>query len=60
LAPGDSALVPMAIAAPPNAGRHTLELTLAHTDPRSGHVIRRFAGASLSVDVEEAEQNPWE
>ena len=54
------ALVPVPVEAPQSPGRHTLELTLAHTDPRSGHVIRRFAGASLSVDVEEAEQNPWE
>jgi hypothetical protein len=59
LAPGDSALIPMAIAAPPNAGRHTLELALVHEDPLRGGVIRRFAETSLPIDVEAAEQNPW-
>jgi hypothetical protein len=59
LAPGDSALIPMAIAAPPNAGRHTLELALVHEDLLRSGVIRRFAETSMPIDVEAAEQNPW-
>jgi hypothetical protein len=52
LTPGASALVPMAIEAPPNAGRHTLELALVHEDMLRGGVIRRFAAVSLPIDVE--------
>jgi hypothetical protein len=52
LAPGDSALIPMAIAAPPNAGRHTLELALVHEDLLRGEVVRRFVSTSLPIDVE--------
>lgn len=52
LAPGASALVPMAIEAPPSAGRHTLELELIHEDALHGDVIRRFAETSLPIDVE--------
>jgi len=59
LAPGDSALVPISIEAPPNAGRHTLELALVHEDPLRSSVIRRFAETSMPIDVEAAEQNPW-
>lgn len=59
LAPGDSALIPMTIAAPLNAGRHTIELALVHEDPLRGSIIRRFAETSLAIDVEAAEQNPW-
>jgi hypothetical protein len=59
LAPSASALIPMAIAAPPNAGRHTLEVALVHEDPLREGVIRRFAETSLPIDVEAAEQNPW-
>ncbi len=54
LAPGASALVPMAIEAPPSAGRHTLELELVHEDALHGDVIRRFAETSLPIDVETA------
>lgn len=60
LAAATSALVPMAIEAPLRAGPHTLELSLVHEDLLSGGILKRFAGASLSIDVEEAEQNPWE
>jgi len=59
LAPGDSALVPVAIEAPLSAGRHTLELALAHEDLLRGNVIRRFAAASLPIDVEAGERNHW-
>jgi hypothetical protein len=54
VAPGDSALVPVTIEAPPSAGRHTLECELVHEDLLHGNVIRRFAAASLSIDVEAA------
>ncbi len=60
LAPGASALVPVAIEAPVSAGRHTLELALVHEDPLHGNVIRRFAAALLPIDVEVAERNPLE
>jgi hypothetical protein len=46
-----AALVPVPVEAPQSPGRHTLELTLVHTDPRSGHVIRRFASVSLPIEV---------
>ncbi len=59
LAPGASALVPVAIEAPLGPGRHSLELTLVHEDRLSGRLIRRFATASLSIDVDAAEQSPW-
>jgi hypothetical protein len=52
LAPGDSALVPVAVEAPPGAGRHTLELALVHEDAIRGEIRRRFAAASLPVTVE--------
>jgi hypothetical protein len=45
------ALVPMPTQAPNSPGRHTLELALVHTDPRSGQIIRRFAEASLPIEV---------
>jgi hypothetical protein len=51
LAPGAGALVPVAIEAPASAGRHTLECELVHEDPLRGKVIRRFAGASLPIEV---------
>jgi hypothetical protein len=54
LAPGASALVPLAIDVPVEAGRHELELELVHEDPLRGGVIRRFAPASLPIDVEAA------
>lgn len=60
LAPGASALVSVAIEAPVSAGRHTLELALVHEDLLHGDVIRRFAAASLPIDVEAAKRNPWE
>ena len=60
LAPGASALVPVAIEAPVSAGRHTLELELVHEDLLRGDVLRRFAAVSLPIDVEAAERNPWE
>ena len=60
LAPGASALVPVAIEAPVSAGRHTLKLALVHEDLLRGDVVRRFAAASLPIDVEAAERNPWE
>jgi hypothetical protein len=46
-----SALVPVPIQAPHSGGRHTLELTLVHTDLRSGEVIERFAAVSLPIEV---------
>jgi hypothetical protein len=54
LAPGASALVPIAIEAPRGAGRRTLELNLVHEDALHGEVIRRFAETSLSIDVKAA------
>jgi hypothetical protein len=54
LAPGTSALVPVAIEAPPSPGTHTLELSLVHEGPPPGEVVRRFAAASLPIDVEVA------
>ncbi len=60
LAPGASALMPLAIEAPLSPGRHTLELELVHEDLLRGDVIRRFAAVSLPIDVEAAERNPWE
>jgi hypothetical protein len=53
LATGDSALLPMPIEAPHEPGRHTLELALVHTNPRTGDVIRRFAGTSLPIEVKQ-------
>jgi hypothetical protein len=58
LAPGASALVPVALEAPADAGRHTLELELVHEDPLRGEVIRRFAATSLPIDVEAATGAP--
>jgi tRNA (mo5U34)-methyltransferase len=60
MAPGASALVPMAIEAPAIAGRHALELSLVHEDLLRGCILRRFAGVSLSIEIDEAERNPWE
>jgi peptidoglycan/xylan/chitin deacetylase (PgdA/CDA1 family) len=60
LAPGASALVPVAIQAPPSAGRHTLELELVHEDLSHGEVIGRFAAASLPIEVEAVGGSPWE
>jgi hypothetical protein len=60
IAPGASALVPVAIETPRNMGRHALECELVHEDLLQGNVIRRFATASLQIDVEAAERNPWE
>lgn len=51
LAAGDSALIPIPIEAPHKPGRHALELALTHANPRTGEVIRRFAGASLPIEV---------
>jgi hypothetical protein len=53
--PFTNALMPVAIEAPMSAGRHTLELELVHGDPMRGEVIRRFAAATLPVEVENAE-----
>jgi hypothetical protein len=57
LAPGTSMLVPVAIEAPPRAGRHTLELGLVHEDLLGGEVVRRFAETSLPIDVRVADQS---
>jgi hypothetical protein len=54
LAPGASTLVPVTIGAPLIAGRHTLELELVHEDLLRGDVIKRFAAASLAIDVKAA------
>ena len=51
---GASALVPVPIEAPPNAGPHTLELALVHDDPRRPQAPRRFAAIQLPVDVQGA------
>jgi hypothetical protein len=51
VAPGRSALVPVAIEVPTGAGRHTLEFGFVHEDLLHGNVIRRFAAASLAIDV---------
>lgn len=56
LPPGSSALVPMPLKAPPQAGAHTLELTLVHADTQSAEIVRRFAATSLPVEVREGEQ----
>jgi hypothetical protein len=56
LAPETSMLVPVAVEAPPRAGRHTLELGLVHEDLLRGEVVRRFAEASLPIYVEVADQ----
>ena len=56
LAAGASALIPVAIEAPSQAGRHILNLELVHEDPLQGDVIRRFAAVSLPIDVELAER----
>jgi hypothetical protein len=58
LAPGASALVPVMIEAPSSPGRHALELSLVHEDLLRGEVIRRFAAASLPVQVEYAREGP--
>jgi hypothetical protein len=55
LGPGASALVPMAIEAPPRVGRHPLELALVHEDALRNEVIRRFAETSLAIDIEAAQ-----
>jgi hypothetical protein len=55
LAAGANALVPVEIEAPPSAGRHVLELELVHDDALHGNVIRRFAGMSMPVEVEDEE-----
>jgi hypothetical protein len=60
LAPGTNAQVPMAVEAPMSAGRYTLEISLVHEDLLRGGMLRRFAEVSLSIDVEDAERNPWE
>jgi hypothetical protein len=59
LAPGAEALVPVEVQAPSRTGRQTLELSLVHRDLLRGHLVRRFAHTSLSLDVEAAERNPW-
>ncbi len=63
LAAGDAALVPVVIEAPPGAGRSTLELALVHEDPAHGKVLRRFASATLPIEIEAAggvgPPQPW-
>lgn len=53
LPPASDALVPVTIEAPHEPGRRTLELSLVHTDLRSGELIRRFAAASLPIEVKQ-------
>jgi hypothetical protein len=60
LAPGRGALVPVEVQAPPRTGLHRLELALSQEDLPSAEIIRRFAFTSLPIEVEPAEQSPWE
>jgi hypothetical protein len=60
IAPGASALVPVAVEAPAGIGQHTFECELVHEDPLRGDVIRRFATTALQLDVEAVELSPRE